>query len=285
MRKGFIIAVSAVLMVGWAVGCFAADNLQLFCGAGFKKPVEEIVEMFQKKTGTTVSAIYAGAPTLFSQILLVKQGDLFIAPSPDMMEKAAQKGLIVPDSIRGMAYVVPCIDVQKGNPKHITGLKDLTKPGVRVAMANPELVYVGALTVEIVEKGLTDKEKALFRSNVVTYAEDFNKLATFLVLKQVDAVIGFQYMEGWYPDKVETVKLKADEIRRIGAAQAAVISFSRNRDGARRFIDFLVSPESENIFRKHQYFGSSDEAFHWIGIGAKKPVGGEYTIPREWVPK
>jgi molybdate transport system substrate-binding protein len=207
MRKGFIIAVSAVLMVGWAVGCFAADNLQLFCGAGFKKPVEEIVEMFRKKTGITVSAIYAGAPTLFSQILLVKQGDLFIAPSPDMMEKAAQKGLIVPDSVRGMAYVVPCIDVQKGNPKHITGLKDLTKPGVRVATANPELVYVGALTVEIVEKALTNEEKGFFRANIVTYAEDFNKLATFLVLKQVDAVIGFQYMEGWYPDKVETVKL------------------------------------------------------------------------------
>ncbi len=283
MRKSLVFAFAVALVFGWAAGGLADEGLQVFCGAGFKKPVEEIIESFQKNTGAKVSAIYAGAPTLFSQMLLVKQGDLFIAPSPDIMEKAAGKGLIVPDSVRGMAYVVPCIDVQKGNPKHIAGLKDLLKPGVRVAIGNPELVYVGALTVEIVEKALNAREKALFRSNIVTYAEDINKLATLLVLKQVDAVIGFHYLQGWYPDKVETVKLKPDEVRRIGASRVGVMAFSRNKDGARKLIDFLLSPESEAIFRKYDYFGSPEEAFRWLG--GKKPVGGEYTLPPDWTAK
>jgi len=78
-------------------------------------------------------------------------------------------------------------------------------------------------------------------------------------------------------------KAQGDEVRRIGAAQAAVISFSKNGEAARKFIDFLLSPESEATFRKYQYFGSSEEAFRWLG--AKKPVGGEYAIPREWVVK
>jgi molybdate transport system substrate-binding protein len=275
-----VILAAFALVAGVSPG-LAEESIQLFCGAGFKKPVEEIVESFQKKTGMTVNAIYGGAPALFSQILLAKKGDLFLAPSPDIMEKAVQKKMVVPDSVRGMAYVVPCIDVQKGNPKQITGLKDLLKPGVKIAIGNPEMVYVGTLAVEIAQKSLTESERKIFRSNIVTYAEDFNKLATYVALKQVDAVIGFHYLQSWHPDKIETVKLRADEIPRIGASRVGITTFASNRDGAQRFIEFLLSADSEKTFRKYQYFGSADEAFEWIG--AKKPVGGAYVLPPEWV--
>ncbi len=283
MKKSSVVIASVALVCACAVNALAAESLTLFCGAGFKKPVEEIVEIFQKRANTKVDAAYAGIGTLFSQILLTKQGDLFIAPSPDVMDKATGKGLVVPGSVRTMGYTVPSINVQKGNPKNIRGLRDLLKPGMRVAIANPEIVYVGMLAVEIVQGALTESELSLFRTNLVTYAEDLNKLATFLVLKQVDAVIGFHFLGGWYPDKIETVKLKADEVRRIGASEAGIISFSRNKEGARRFIDFLLSGESESIFQKYHYFKSADEAFAWLG--GKKPIGGEYTVPAEWATK
>ena len=243
MRKSLVFAFAVALVFGWAAGGLADEGLQVFCGAGFKKPVEEIIESFQKNTGANRKRDLCRRAHPVQPDAPRQTGRSLHRPVPRHDgEGGRQKGLIVPDSVRGMAYVVPCIDVRKGNPKHIAGLKDLAKPGVKVAIANPELVYVGALTVEIVEKGLNDKERALFRSNIVTYAEDFNKLATFLVLKQVDAVIGFQYMEGWYPDKVETVKLKADEVRRIGAARAAVISFSKNREGRGSSSTFSCRP-------------------------------------------
>lgn len=284
MRKIVFIAVLAALVIlGSGYSTLAEDGLRLYCGAAFKKPMEEIIEVFKAKTNITIDAVYAGAPTLLNQMFLIKQGDLFLAPSPDIMEKGIRKSLVIPDSVRGLAFVVPCIDVQKGNPKHIMGLKDLLRPGVKVAMGNPEMVYIGALTVEIVQKALTEGEIKTFRSNVVTYAEDFNKLATFLALRQVDAVIGFHYLEGWYPDKIETVKLKAKEIPRIGASRIGVTTFSRNKERSQKFIDFVLSAESQKIFSKYHYFGSADEAFQWIG--AKKPVGGEYSVPPEWIAK
>lgn len=284
MRKIVFIAVLAALVIlGSGYSTLAEDGLRLYCGAAFKKPMEEIIEVFKAKTNITIDAVYAGAPTLLNQMFLIKQGDLFLAPSPDIMEKGIRKSLVIPDSVRGLAFVVPCIDVQKGNPKHIMGLKDLLRPGVKVAMGNPEMVYIGALTVEIVQKALTEGEIKTFRSNVVTYAEDFNKLATFLALRQVDAVIGFHYLEGWYPDKIETVKLKAKEIPRIGASRIGVTTFSRNKERSQKFIDFVLSAESQKIFRKYHYFGSADEAFQWIG--ANKPVGGEYSVPPEWIAK
>ena len=174
-----IVILSLVVAILFATNCKAADTdaLMLFCGAALKKPMDDIVALYQEKTGMRVNVTYAGVGTLFSQILLSKQGDIFVAPSPDIMERAKRKGVIASKSIQNIAYIVPCINTQKGNPKKFRTLKDLTKPGIRVGLANPEIVYVGALAQEIITKNLSAVEKDALNTNVVTYVEDFNKLS------------------------------------------------------------------------------------------------------------
>jgi len=261
-------------------GSQAEEKLMIMCGAAFKMPMEEIVAIFAEKTGAEVNVSYAGIGALLSQITLSKRGDIFIAPSPDIMKKADKRGHIVQNSTRNMGYFVPSINVQKGNPKGIKSLKDMARPGIRVALANPEVVYVGVMGAEIVDKRLNLQERSLFRNNIVTYAEDFSKLAALLALKKVDAIIGFSYLNGWYPDKIDTVKLRKDEILRIGVGQAALLNYTENRHLAERFLDFLDTKESRNIFKKYHYFATLEEAGAWIG--ASKPVGGEYLLPRDW---
>lgn len=114
-----------------------------------------------------------------------------------------------------MGYLIP-LNVQKGNPKGIKCLKDLTRPGIKIALANPESVFVGMLGAEIMDKAFNDQERSTFRKNIFTYAEDFSKLAALLVLKQVDALIGFSHLNGWFPDKIDTIKPEKTEIQRIG---------------------------------------------------------------------
>jgi molybdate transport system substrate-binding protein len=275
-----IVILSLVVAVLFATNCRAADTdaLMLFCGAALKKPMDDIVTLYQEKTGVRVNVTYAGVGTLFSQILLSKQGDIFVAPSPDIMERAKRKGVVANKSIQNIAYIVPCINTQKGNPRKIRTLKDLTKPGIRVGLGNPEIVYVGALAQEIVTRNLSAVEKDALYTNVVTYGEDFNKLSTLLVLKQVDAIIGFHFLEGWYPDRIGTVKLSPAEVQRIGVAQAAVITYTSNNEAANKFVNWLTSNEVRTIFRKYHYFSAAREAFDWIG--ATKPVGGEFAVKR-----
>lgn len=277
----FVLASLAVFTAGHQA--HAADPLMVFCGAAFKKPMEEIVVTYQKKTGDSINVVYGGVGTLFSQIILSKQGDVFVVPSPDIMERAKKRNVIEGGSVRDIAYVAPCINTQKGNPANIQGLKDLARPGIRVGIANPEIVYVGAIAVEIIDKNLSADEKKSFRTNVVTYAEDFNKLATMIVLKQVDAVIGMHFLEGWYPDKVATVKLKPTEVPRIGSAQAAVIAYTKKKHEAGKFIEVLASGDAQAVFRKYHYFGTTQEAFSWVG--ATKPIGGEFAVAKEWIKK
>jgi molybdate transport system substrate-binding protein len=271
--KYVVIGFIVLIILTSSVNVNAKEKLMVFCGAAFNQPMEEIIKVFTAKTDVEVNVTYGGVGTLLSQIILTKRGDVFVVPSSYTLEQAKSKGLLAPGSIASFAYVVPAINVQKGNPKGITNVKDLTRPSLRVAIANPEIVFTGMLAAELVDKSLSPDERRLFRKNLVTYPEDFNKLATVLVLKNVDAIIGLHNLSQWYPDKVDTIKLRVDEIQRIGAGQASVLSHSKVIPLAEKFKTFMTSSESNAIFAKYHYFATPQDAFAWIG--AIKPIGGE----------
>ena len=83
---------------------------------------------------------------------LTKKGDIYFPGSSDFMELAKRDGIVFPETESKVVYLVPAINVQKGNPKDIKTLKDLTRHGIRIAIANPESVCVGIYAVEIIEK-------------------------------------------------------------------------------------------------------------------------------------
>jgi molybdate transport system substrate-binding protein len=214
---------------------------------------------------------------------LAKKGDLYFPGSSDYMEIAKKKGLVFPESEKYVVYLVPAINVQKGNPKGIKSLRDLIKPGLRVAIANPEGVCVGLYAVEIIENNYTAGEKTRFKNNLVNYTESCEKTATGLSLKAVDAVIGWGVFQHWDPERIETIPFRKHEITRIGYIPIAISKFTTNKDLAQKFIDFILSGEGIVFFKKYHYFITPEEAMVWIG--EKKPVGGEYKIPGEWTGK
>ncbi len=242
--------------------------------------MDEIIAAFSREGGIEANVTYGAVGTLLSQILLSRRGDLFVVPSMYMMDQARAKGVIVPGSTHTLAYVVPAINVQKGNPQKIAGLKDLTRASLRIALANPETVFTGMVAAEIVEKSLTPEERRLFKRNVVTYTEDFSKLAMTLALKKVDVILGLHNLDKWYPDKIETVRLKAHEVQRIGAGQLGILSESSHKVEAQKLKEYITSKAGQQIFAKYHYFATPQQAFNWIGEA--KPVGGERPASPEW---
>ncbi len=259
------------------------DKLLVFAGAASKPPTEEAAALYEKKTGTQVELVFGGSGYVLSQMKLAKQGDIYFPGSSDYMEIAKRNGEVFPETEKIVVYLVPAINVQKGNPHNIRSLKDLTKPGLRVAIANPEGVCVGAYAVEIIEKELTAAEKEALKKNLINYTGSCEKTATAISLKQADAVIGWRVFEHWDPERIQTVPLAKAQIPRIGYIPIAISTFTRNRQAAQDFIDFLLSPEGRAVFAKYHYFASPEAAFQWIG--EKKPVGGEYVVPAEWLKK
>ncbi len=289
MGKKFVCIFSLVnlAMVLWIFGpsahCFAADSLLVFAGAASKPPTEDAAKAFEAKTGVKVDVIFGGSGYVLSQMMLGKKGDLYFPGSSDYMEVAKKKDVVFPETEKNIVYLVPAINVQKGNPKNVKTLKDLTRPDLKVAIANPEGVCVGAYAVELIESLFTPQEKEAFRKNLINYTESCEKTATAISLKAADAVVGWRVFHYWDPERIETIPLDKSQVIRIGYIPIAISKYTSNRPLAQKFIDFLFSEDGKKIFQKYHYFMSADEAAAWIG--EKKPVGGEYVVPQEWIKK
>ena len=196
------------------------------------------------------------------------------------MEMAKRENLVFPESEKSLAYLIPAINVQKGNPKRIYALGDLAKDGMRVAIANPEMVCVGTYAVEIIEKNLTHAQKQRLKKNMVNYTESCEKTANAISLKAVDAVLGWEVFQSWDSQRIETIYLKPEEIARVGFIPIAISKFTRDKTLAQKFIDFLISSEGKSIFQKYHYLTDIHQARQFTK--SDTPVGGEYVLPDEW---
>ncbi len=286
-RLVFIFTLVNIMLGIWISGnfekCLAEDRLMVFAGAASKPPTEDAAKAFEAKTGVKVDVIFGGSGFVLSQMILGRKGDIYFPGSSDYMEAAKQKEAVFPETEKIVVYLVPAINVPKGNPKNIKTLKDLTRSGLKVAIANPEGVCVGAYAVEIIESSLTPEEKIAFKKNLINYTESCEKTATAISLKAADAVIGWRVFHYWDPGRIETIPLDKAQVIRIGYIPIAISKFTANRPLAQQFIDFLLSGEGKSIFGKYHYFMNSDDAVAWIG--EKKPVGGVYEVPKDWVKK
>jgi len=261
-------------------GHSSPKGLLIFAGAASKPATEEVAKIFQEKTGIPVDVIFGGSGFVLSQMKLSKRGDLYFPGSSDFMEVAKRESLVLPNSEKVVVYLVPAINVQKGNPKRIHNLKDLTKEGVRLAIANPETVCVGTYAVEIIEKNLTLDEKAKVRKNIINYTESCEKTANAISLKAADAVLGWRVFHFWDPDRIETIYLRPEEIPRIGYIPIGISKFTQDKALAQKFVDFLFSPDAKATFRKYHYLMDLHEARHFTRPDT--PVGGEYILPDGW---
>jgi molybdate transport system substrate-binding protein len=270
----------AALLLAALAGCGGdgaeAPSLTLFCGAANKPAVEEIAALFEKEYGIEVNLILGGSGTMLSQIEFSKSGDIYLPGSPDFIRIAERKGLIIPGSDRIVAYLVPAIVTPADNPARIETLEDLIRPGVRLAIGNPESVCLGFYGVELFEANdLLDE--AL--SNVVTFGASCSRLVHLAALEQVDAVIGWRVCENWNPDRILVVPIAPKKIPRISYVPIAVPKYAKDRKRSEAFIDFVLSDRGKAIYAKHGYLIDLEQA---RAFATDARVGGEYSLPEDF---
>lgn len=242
-----------------------SPSLLIYAGAASKPPTEELAAAFEAETGVKVSVIFGGSGYVLSQMKLSGKGDLFFPGSSDFMEIAKREGLVLPETEQRVVYLVNAINVQRGNPLGIRSLRDLCRPGIRLAIGQPDEVCVGAYAEEIIEANLSPTEQVQLRRNIVTYTESCDKTATVVALKTVDAVIGWRVFEYWNPDAIESIALHPDELLRIGYIPIAIATSCQQTTVAQRFIDYTLSDAGKAIFAKYHYLPTPEAALKVAG--------------------
>ena len=279
MCSRFLIVASLITVM--SLGCSRRDasrteSLLLFCGAANKPAMEEIARVFERDEGIRVHMIFGGSGTLLSQIELSRSGDIYLPGSPDYIIIGERKKLLIEESDEIVAYLVPAIITPAGNPANIHSLNDLARPGVRVAIGNPETVCLGLYAVEILEKnGLLDR----VMKNVVAFGGSCSKLVNLAALKKVDAILGWRVCHYWNPQRMELVPIAPDHISRISYIPIAIPVFCKRVDLSRKFISFVLSPKGRAAYKKFGYITSRAEAMRFA---PRADIGGEYTLPPDY---
>ena len=270
--------VIVLLIAGLFVGAFpvAAEEITAFLGSATKPAMGMIVKSFSETTGNEVITMYGGSGKLLSQMKLSGKGDVYLSASSDFMEQAKKDGIVDPASEKIVAYLIPAINVQKGNPKRIRSLQDLTREDVDLVIANPRFVCVGRYAVEIFE---ANDLSALIKPRIKSFAESGARIANTIAMGGTDAVIGWRVFEHWNAEKIETVLLKPEEIPRISYISIAVSRFSQKRALAKEFITFVVSPEGKQMFESRGYIVDEEAARKFA---PQAQLGGDCALPQGW---
>jgi molybdate transport system substrate-binding protein len=274
--RGFIAGLLMVLIIGMFCGTNVyGTELTVFAGSASQPPLQEAAKAFTYQTGVKIALHLGGSGAMLSQLELSNAADIYMPGSPDYMEKAKRRQVVVPTSETLIAYLVPAINVPVGNPHNIQSLKDLTRSGLRVGMAEPDGVCVGLYAVEILDHaGLIEAIK----SNLATRVASCARTAGLIPLRAVDATLGWRVFSHWN-DQIESVALRPEEIVRLAYIPVAIARDSRQRETAQEFIHFLAGPQGRAIFSRWGYITSEDEAREFAPDAR---IGGEYILPETW---
>jgi molybdate transport system substrate-binding protein len=159
-------------------------NITVFAAASLTESFTQIGKDFEAANpGSKVTFNFAGSSALATQINQGAPADVFAAASPATMKTVTDAG-----NADGASSVFVrnqlVIAVPKGNPNGITGLADLVKPGLKVALCAEQVPCGTAATT------------ALAAANVsltpVTLEPDVKAAVSKLKLGEVDAALVYR---------------------------------------------------------------------------------------------
>ena len=229
------------------------ENLLVYSGAGLKKPMQEIGTAFTDKYGVSVQYTFGGSGMLISQMTLTHKGDVFVPGSTVEFNLAKNQGLV--DTSQLVAYHVPVIAVQKGNPKGISTLEDFATPGLKVALGDANATAIGKAGTKMFTK--FDIVETV-EENVITRTPTINELTVIMNTGQADAAI--LTLDQIDPDKVDTLTIPVED-NVILVIPVGVTTFSANPETAQKFADFVASEDGKAIFAKHGFPSYPDPAY------------------------
>ncbi len=262
MRKKIIVPAALIILAAllWTAGCTvqsptttdtnatpgASDvSLFVYSGAGLKKPMNEIGKAFTEKTGINVEYNFAGAGALVSQMELSRKGDVFVSGGTPDYRIARDKGLVGEPGY--VAYHVPIIAFQKGNPKNITSVDDLARPGLKLALGGVESTAIGKAGDILFEKhGIRDAVE----KNVVLRAPTINEVVIAMEMGTADAAL--LTLDSVNPETMDTIDLVQEDSLTL-IVPIGPTTFTTQPDAARQFVAFVTSDEGKAFFAKHGF--------------------------------
>jgi molybdate transport system substrate-binding protein len=182
-----------------------------------------------------VKLSFAGSDTLAAQIRQGVTPDVFASANMTLPEALAQEGLVDTPTVFAGNRLVLAVPADSDT---VTSLEDLAEPGVKIAIGS-ESVPIGSYTRKVLD-ALPEAERTAILANVRSEEPDVKGIVGKLTQGAVDA--GFVYVTDVAATRGELRAIEMpDAVSPPVAYGVAVVEGAENPEGARRFIDGLLS--------------------------------------------
>lgn len=242
-----ILGVVGLVVVGCGRrGTETEQELVVLCGSSFPKPMEQLCSEFTEQTGIKFATTVAGSENHLPLIKTAHKGDIFVTHDPYLDYVRDANYLL--DYVQ-VGFVCPVLAVQPSNPKGITSIQDLTRPGLKVALSNPEYSTCGEMVFGLLEKkGIKD---AVLKNVENRLTKGHSNLGTFLKTKTVDAVIMWNGVAHTFRDSLEVVRTPYEYDKEI-RVHIIGLNYSKRSELVKKFIEF-AGERGPEIFAEYGY--------------------------------
>lgn len=209
--------------------------------------MKEAAASFEKKSGARVTVSFGSTGILSSQIRNGAPFDLFFSADIDHVEKLAEEGHLVPESVRVYALGRVVLVVNTRTHLKVTGLQVLLDPGVRrVAVANPDHAPYGAAAVEALKAAGIYEE---VRTRLV-YGENIRQALRFVQTGNAEAGLVARSVAGAPGVRLSEI---APELYSPIEQAAGVVASSEAKALALEFMDFMTGPDGAAIMERYGF--------------------------------
>ncbi len=242
--RGALLALALLAGVLAPVRPASARELVVSAAASLTAAFAEIATAFEKSApGVTVRTNFAGSSTLVRQILEGAPVDVVASADEANMEK-----LVAAGAVKGRPEIFArnrlTILVQRGNPKGITGVADLARPDVTLALCAPQ-VPAGRYAREVFARaGVTVPE--------TSQELDVKAVVTRVALGEADAGIVYVTDVRAAGDAVADVAIPSAQ-NVIARYPVAVLRDAKHPEEARALLRFLLGEQAQAILARHGF--------------------------------
>ena len=217
-----------------------AGRVTVFAAASLTESFTTLGRRFEAAhPGTNVRFSFAASSALAQSITQGAPADVFASASPANMDTVVSSGDAT--GPRTFAGNVMAIAVPPDNPAGVTGVADLARSGLKVALCQPQ-VPCGAAAQRVLDTAGTTVRP-------VTFGADVKAVLTAVRLGEVDAGVVYRTDVRAAGDAVTGIEIPAGR-NAATSYPIAPLTGAPNPAGARAFVEYVLSAAGRDVLTK-----------------------------------
>ncbi|TWU25400.1 putative binding protein precursor [Novipirellula galeiformis] len=222
-------------------------ELSIFAGSMLRPAIEDTIAAFEKREGIKVNRVYNGCGILVAQMKAGQHPDAYFACDSEFMNQVHD---LFPEPVP-VSQNELVILVQKGNPKNIRSLRDLTRKDLRVGIGHEKQCAMGWVTQNTFRESGIQQE---VMPNVTVQSPTGDMLVNQLLTGSLDTAVAYLSNAAGASESLDAIRIQ-DISCSVATQPWAVAEESKYPELAGRLFQQICSQSSQGIF--------AAEGFRW----------------------